>query len=101
MTVNKTFFKKKDPLPHPTHRFVENEVEKAIPELPAIPEDEELEVAPARTRFVHRRRETRSKRLNLLITPSLYDAMLAKAERLDLSFNEACNMAFSEYVRRK
>ena len=101
MTVNKTFFKKKDPLPHPTHRFVENEVEKAIPELPAIPEDEELEVAPARPRFVHRRRETRSKRLNLLITPSLYDAILRKAQDLDISFNEACNLAFEQFLKRR
>ena len=100
MTVNKTFFKKKEPLPHPTHRFVENEVEEAIPELPRIPE-EDLDVVPAPARAVRRRRETRSKRLNLLITPSLYDAILRKAQDLDISFNEACNLAFEQFLKRR
>ena len=69
--------------------------------MPAIPEDEVLEATPARTYFVHRRRETRSKRLNLLITPSLYDALSAKADELDISFNEACNLAFEHFVKRR
>ena len=100
MTVNKTFFKKKEPLPHPTHRFVENVVEETIPELPRIPE-QELNVAPAPARAVRRRRETRSKRLNLLITPSLYDALSVKADELDISFNEACNLAFEQFLKRR
>ena len=90
MTVNKTFFNKaKEKLAHPTHAFVETE------EVPA-----EKKPMPA-YKPVRRSRETKSKRLNLLITPSLHEAMLAKAEALDLSFNEACNLAISEFIRRK
>lgn len=90
MTVNKSFFNKaKEKLDHPTHAFVDNDEE--------VVEKKPLPVYKP----VRRSRETKSKRLNLLITPSLYEAMLAKAESLDLSFNEACNMAINEFARRK
>ena len=90
MTVNKSFSNKaKEKLAHPTHAFVEAQED--------TPQKESLPVYKP----VRRNRETKSKRLNLLITPTLYEAMVAKAEKLDLSFNEACNLAISEFIRRK
>ena len=90
MTVNKNFFNKpKEKLAHPTHAFVEAQ-------------DEQPEEAPVPAyKPVHRKRETKSKRLNLLIKPSLHEALVAKAESMDLSVNEAINLAVATFVRRK
>ena len=90
MTVNKNFFNKpKEKLAHPTHAFVEAQ-------------EEQPEEAPVSAyKPVHRKRETKSKRVNLLIKPSLYEALAAKAETMDLSINEAFNLAIAAYVRRK
>lgn len=83
MTVKKSFFAPKAKPAHAAESFVEKETASYSYE-------------PLR-----RSRETKSKRLNLLITPSLHAAMLAKAQALDVSFNEACCIAMAEFVKKE
>ncbi len=44
--------------------------------------------------------ETKSKRVQLLVQPSVYEAVKAKAKKLGVSTNEAINEALLEYVER-
>jgi len=44
--------------------------------------------------------ETKSKRVQILIQPSLHEAIKAKAEEEGISTNEAINQAIKEYVER-
>lgn len=41
--------------------------------------------------------ETKSKRVQLLVQPSVYEAVKAKAKGLGISINEAINEALREY----
>ena len=43
--------------------------------------------------------ETRSKRVQLLVTPSMFDALKALSAETGLSVNEIINVALSEYLR--
>lgn len=43
--------------------------------------------------------ETRSKRVQLLLTPSMFDALKALSADTGLSVNEIINVALSEYLR--
>ena len=44
--------------------------------------------------------ETKSKRVQLLVQPSVYEAVKAKAKAEELSTNEAINIALREYTER-
>lgn len=44
--------------------------------------------------------ETKSKRVQLLVQPSVYDAVKAKASKLGISTNEAISEALREYTER-
>lgn len=44
--------------------------------------------------------EKRTKRVNVLLQPSLYERMKARAELMGVSFNEIVNRAFAEYLER-
>lgn len=44
--------------------------------------------------------ETKSKRVQILIQPSLHEAIKARAEEEGISTNEAINQAIKEYVER-
>ena len=44
--------------------------------------------------------ETKSKRVQILIQPSLHEAIKAKAKEEGISTNEAINQAIKEYVER-
>lgn len=44
--------------------------------------------------------ETKSKRVQLLVQPSIYEAVKAKAKAEGISANEAINEALREYVER-
>lgn len=52
-------------------------------------------------RLMSQKKETKSKRLNLLLTPSLYDQLKLSAESLDMSVNEYVNLALSEVVKKQ
>lgn len=43
--------------------------------------------------------ETRSKRLQVLITPSMFDALKALSAETGLSVNEIVNVALAEYIK--
>lgn len=45
--------------------------------------------------------ETKSKRVQLLVQPSVYEAVKAKAKGLGISANEAINEALREYIDRQ
>lgn len=45
--------------------------------------------------------ETRSKRLQLLITPTMYDALKKLSAESKLSVNEIVNIALAEYLSDK
>lgn len=44
--------------------------------------------------------ETKSRRVQLLVQPSIYEAVKAKASKLGISTNEAINEALREYTER-
>ena len=44
--------------------------------------------------------ETKSKRVQILIQPSVHEAVKAKAKKLGISTNEAINIALREYTER-
>lgn len=52
-------------------------------------------------RLMSQKKETKSKRLNLLLTPSLYDQLKAASTNLDMSVNEYVNLALSEIVKKQ
>ena len=43
--------------------------------------------------------ETKSKRIQLLVTPSMFDALKAMSEVTGLSVNELVNRALAEYLK--
>lgn len=43
--------------------------------------------------------ETRSKRMQILVTPSMYDALKALSSETKLSVNEIVNVALAEYLK--
>ena len=43
--------------------------------------------------------ETRSKRLQVLITPSMFDVLKALSDETGLSVNEIVNVALAEYIK--
>lgn len=45
--------------------------------------------------------ETRSKRMQILVTPTMYDALKAISEATNISMNEIVNVALAEYLRDK
>ena len=45
--------------------------------------------------------ETRSRRLQVLVTPSMYDALKALHDETGLSVNEIVNVALGEYLKGK
>lgn len=45
--------------------------------------------------------ETRSKRMQILVTPTLYDAMKSLASDGNVSMNEVVNVALEEYLKEK
>lgn len=45
--------------------------------------------------------ETKSKRVQLLVQPSVYEAVKAKAKGLGISANEAINEALREYIEER
>ena len=44
--------------------------------------------------------ETRSKRVQLLLTPSMFDALKALSAETGLSVNEIINIALGEYLKQ-
>lgn len=44
--------------------------------------------------------ETRSKRVQLLLTPTMFDALKALAAETGLSVNEIINVALAEYISK-
>ena len=45
--------------------------------------------------------ETRSRRIQVLVTPTLFDTLKALSAETDLSVNEIINIALTEYVAGK
>ena len=45
--------------------------------------------------------ETRSKRLQLLVTPTMFDTLKALSSETGLSVNEIINVAIGEYLKGK
>ena len=45
--------------------------------------------------------ETRSKRINLLLRPSLYKTAAGLAERKEISFNHLMELALIQYLNRQ
>lgn len=45
--------------------------------------------------------ETRSRRVQVLMTPSMHDTLKAFAETADVSVNEIINLALSEFLKGK
>ena len=55
---------------------------------------------PPTTRRATQGRETKSKRLNVLIRPSLHEALLELAEKKQTSVNDLINIGMQEYINR-
>jgi hypothetical protein len=46
-------------------------------------------------------KETKSKALNLLVTPSIYEALRKEGKEKELSVNETCNRIFDIYIQSR
>lgn len=89
--ATKEFFKPKTKhTGHASEAFISHEVKNKVQEQ-----------QPVETQSSRREREPKSRRLNLLVRPSVYEALIAKADEQDLSFNALCNRIFSEYLEGK
>lgn len=78
----------------PTEPETLNEPDKT--EIEQAPEEQEPARQPRRNR---QRPETKSRRLQLLIKPSMHDALKDIAEREGISVNEAVNEAIEDYIK--
>lgn len=45
--------------------------------------------------------ETRSKRMQILVTPTMYDSLKVLADGMKVSMNEIVNVALAEYLKGK
>lgn len=72
---------------------------KTAPKSPkAKPSTKDRERAPEGYKLAPQYIETKSKRVQLLIQPSLYEAVKAKASSLGISINEAISEALKAYT---
>jgi len=75
------------------------EKKKDAPKAPkAKPSTKDRERAPEGYKLAPQYIETKTKRVQLLIQPSLYDAVKAKATSLGISTNEAISEALKAYT---
>lgn len=92
---------------NPTMSFISQESIDNAERAPADQILEKTEPKPARSRkapagykpnpeYI----EKRTRRVQMLIQPSLYDLLKAKAEAEGISTNEAINKAIEEYIER-
>lgn len=51
------------------------------------------------TTIIYQEKESKTKRLNLLIRPSVYEKLKVKAEKEYMSVNELFNVLAEEYIR--
>ena len=105
---------KKDFKNNPALQFI------TVPEEETAPEPEQIKVEPAKSEEGRTRTkksnaptrtviingeavqvETKSKRLHLLTTPSLYEKIKKNAKREKVSINEYINIALAEYTKEK
>lgn len=59
---------------------------------------EQTTVSTAANQKAQKKRERRSKRMNLLVTPSIFDGMTEIAEREDRSVNDILNALMQDYI---
>ena len=89
----------------PTMSFISQESIDAVEQAPVDRIIDELEITPARQRkapagykpnpeFI----ETKSRRVQALVHPSVYEAVKAKAQAEGISTNEAINNALRKYI---
>lgn len=50
-------------------------------------------------RYIPKKRETKSKRVQLVLQPSIYAKLKARADAAGASFNDYCHAIFEEIVR--
>lgn len=92
---------------NPTAQFISTPEEAAPAQAEAEPVPEASEPPKPRKTYPRRNRrsynppETRSRRLQLLIKPSLYETVAAEAEAEGCSVNELINQILSDALTRK
>lgn len=57
--------------------------------------------APAGYRVAPKTAEIKSRRVQILLQPTLYDAVKAKATEEGISFNEAVSTALKKYIKKR
>lgn len=88
---------KKDFKISPAMNFISQE---SIDAIDGKPETKEHQKAPAGYKANPEYIETKSKRVQILVQPSIHEAIKAKAKAEGISTNEAINKALREYVER-
>lgn len=93
--------KKKDFTANPAMSFISPESIEAVDGKPATnPRGKKRKKAPEGYKPNPEYIETKSKRVQILIQPSVHEAVKAKAKAEGISTNEAINEALRKYVER-
>ena len=92
--------KKKDFTANPAMSFISQESIDKVDGKPAPKPRGKKKEAPAGYKPNPEYIETKSKRVQILIQPSVHEAVKAKAKAEGISTNEAINEALREYVER-
>lgn len=90
---------KKDFKSNPTLAFISAGEADAKEGKASTPTGEEK--LPAEYKRASSTAEAKSKRVQLLVQPSLYEAVKAKATAEGISFNEAVNVALKKYIKKR
>lgn len=85
---------------NPTMQFISQPDEFGTNSVQLRQDLQEEKISPAHRAMPQYNEETKSRRLQLLLTPSLYEAIKEKASQERVSVNELINMILSESVRK-